>query len=151
MAQKKTIKQVAAALLAGAVVVTGTFVMQFEPAPAQAQNRTTVQSAHNNHQALRYLTTALPDGETVTADLLQDAADTCSASRRAVEAAEIRHYASGTPTIASIKALIATEVLDCAALDTLRTAVDQAKAAREGAKKAYDCTSTLRDCDGGSP
>lgn len=145
----KSKKDIAAALLAGSVVVVGLFSMQFEPAPASAQNRTTVHSASENHRAIRYLVTTLPDGGTDTADLLQNAADTCRASKRAVEAAEIRHYASGVPSRDAVKALIATQVADCAALDTLRASVKQADVAHAGAKEAYDCT-YLRNCDGGS-
>ncbi len=143
-----TIKEIAAGLTAGSVVVVGLFSMQFEPAPASAQNRATVQSASDNHRAIRYRVTVLPDGGTDTADLLQDAADTCRASRRTVQAAKTRHYASGTPDAVAVKALMATETADCAALETLRASVDQAKAARDGAKEAYDCT-YLRTCDGG--
>ena len=144
-----TPKQISAALLAGSAVAIGAFVMQFEPAPAAAQNRTTVQSASDNHRAIRYRFTALPDGGTTTTDLLQEAADTCRASRRAVESAKARHYASGTPSVAALKAMVVTETADCAALDTLRASVDQAKTAHAGAKKAYDCA-YLRTCDGGS-
>lgn len=132
-------KRIAAALLAGLVV-----------SAVSAQSRTTVQSASDNHQALRYRVTAQADGGTTTEDLLQDASDLCRASRRTVESAETRFYASGTPNVAAVKALIAIEAADCAAFDTLRASVDQAKAAFDGAKTAHGCA-YLRACPDGGP
>lgn len=138
-----TPKQIAVALLA---VSIGAFVMQF----ATAQNRTAVKSTYDNHRAIRYRFTALPDGGVATTDLLQEAADLCRASGRAVQSAETRFYASGTPSVNAIKALMATEATDCAALDVLRSSVDQAKAIFDGSRAAYRCA-YLRACpDGGS-
>lgn len=141
-----TKKQIAATLLAGLFVSAALTTL----IPSHAQTRTTVQSASDNHKTIRYRVTVLPDGGTKKADLLQDASDLCRASRRAVEAAETRFYASGAPSISAIKTLIATETADCAALATLRASVRQAKVTLDRSKTAYECAH-LRTCpDGGS-
>jgi uncharacterized membrane protein YccC len=97
-------RDVVFAFLAGSAVaiIGSTIILQLTG--VQAQDRMTVKMICANHRALRYATSTTADG-TATRDLLQEAADDCRMAKRAFRVAREQHVATGSPTIAELKAL----------------------------------------------